>query len=167
MNYEKDMKIDITALDVECLRQAELALKYGKHWKECKDRFNRAEEKIKVVRAELISTAHSNPVKCLKIAESVKPTAPMVESFYRNHKKHKEAKEEWLNAMEAFNYSEVAKREISVTRKSMLENLITLHGQMYFAGPSVPHTLKSVQKALEERSDSKIGKKLNKKRDKK
>lgn len=39
MNYEKDIRIDETALDLEWLSQAELAIKYGRYWATCKDRF--------------------------------------------------------------------------------------------------------------------------------
>ena len=36
MDYETDMQIDETALDVEWLDQAELAMKYGRIYAECK-----------------------------------------------------------------------------------------------------------------------------------
>ena len=48
--------------------------------------------------------------------------------------------------------SEVALLSAAVTsldhRKKALENLVTLHGQSYFAGPSVPHKVASVAKAV-------------------
>jgi hypothetical protein len=45
-------------------------------------------------------------------------------------------------AMKEFNLVDIAKNEISFTRKAALENLVQLHGQQYFAGPKMPRDLK-------------------------
>lgn len=135
MNYEKDLQIDADALDLEWLGQATLAMKYVKHYAACRKRLTVAEENIKVVRAELIRRANSNPLKyCLKD----KPNAADIEAYYRNHVKHKEVKEEWIEAQYEFTMAEGAKNEFSFTRKASLEAMVTLHGQNYFAGPSMP-----------------------------
>lgn len=141
MDYEQDVQIDDTALDVEWLNQASLAMKYGKNYAKCKRRVALAEENIKVITAELIKEANDDPDKCL--GTDVKATGPNVESYYRNHKRHKAAKQEWIDAVYELDMAEIAKNEIAFTRKVALENLVKLHGQMYFAGPKIPRDLHS------------------------
>ena len=77
LDYVNDVQIDETALDLEWLDQASLALRYGKQWARCKRAVIRAEENIKVIRAELIAEANANPVKCCK---KDKPNAADIEA---------------------------------------------------------------------------------------
>lgn len=139
MDYKKDMRIDESALDVEWLEQSDLALEYGGYWADAKKKLMIAEENIKVIRAELVKKANEDPDRYL--GSGVKPTAPNVEAYYRMHKLHKRAKDEWIEAMHECNMAEIAKNEISFTRKAALENLVQLHGQNYFAGPRMPRDL--------------------------
>ena len=161
MNYEEDMYIDETALDIEILEQATLALKYGRYWAECRERVTRAEENIKVVRSELIKLANQDPDKYL--GDGIKPTGPNIEAFYRSHPDHKEAKEEWIEAQFELDMAEVAKNEISFTRKAALENLVRLHGQQYFAGPSTPHDLSELREERKNQLHHRIGQSLKRK----
>jgi len=161
INYEQDMDIDETALDVEWLNQASLAMKYGKLWAKSREILTRAEENIKVTRAQLIQDVYHDPDLCL--GKGNKPTAINIEAYYRTHEDHIEAKEEWVQAQYEFNMAEVAKWEISNTRRLALENLVRLHGQQYFAGPSVPHDLADIRELKEKKQQelhSKIGKSL-------
>lgn len=158
LDYIKDSQIDVDALDVEWADQAELAMRYGKHWATCQQKLTEAEENIKIIRAELIKQANENPDKFL--GEGVKPTAPNIESYYRNHKKHKEAKTAWIEAQYTLNMATIAKNEISFTRKAALEALVTLHGQQYFAGPSAPRNLSEEYKKREKKVDAGIARKL-------
>ena len=157
MRYQKDKLIDPSALDVEWLGQAALAIKYGKNWAECTKRVTEAEEQVKITRAELIKEANEEPDTCL--GEGVKPTGPNVEAYYRTHADHIAAKNEWIEAQYELNMASVAKSEIGYTRKLALENLVKLHGQNYFAGPSVPRDLilewDSAQ-AIQQESNKKI-----------
>jgi hypothetical protein len=161
MNYQRDMRIDDTALDVEWLDQAELALKYGRHWSNCYDELKRAEEKVKYVRSKLILEINKNPDKYL--GEGIKPTDPKVEAAYRTNDEFLEAKEEWLVALKKANDAEIAKNEIAFTRKSALENMVILNGQNYFAGPKVPRDLAKVRIDFEkqrEKSRTELNKKV-------
>jgi len=151
MNYEDDMSIDETALDIEWLEQASLAMKYGRHYAKCRRTLTLAEEKIKVIRAELIQEANVDPDKC---CNKDKPNAADIEAYYRNHQRHKDAKKEWVEAQFELNMAEVAKNEVSFTRKAALENLVTLHGQQYFAGPKIPRELS--EEAEKRRRQSKV-----------
>ncbi len=72
MNYEQDMIIDESALDVEWLDQTSLANKYGRNWAECRQALTLTEENIKLVRAELTKEANEDPDEYL--GDGVKPT---------------------------------------------------------------------------------------------
>ncbi len=155
MNYEEDIRIDVDELDVEWTEQATLALKYGKHFAKCKKILSEAEETIKITRSELIKEANEDPEGC---CDKEKPNAGDIEAYYRNHKRHKKAKEEIIRLQYELDMAEVAKNEISFTRKAALENLVILHGQQYFAGPKIPRNLSTeVEKRRKQKSaDDKV-----------
>jgi hypothetical protein len=161
MNYEEDIRIDEAALDIECIEQARLAMKYGRHWAECRQELQLAEENIKLVRSELIKEANEDPDRHL--GSGIKPTAPVVEAYYRNHKRHKAAKTEWIQAQYEANVAEIAYKAITYDKKMALENLVKLHGQQYFAGPSVPRDLSEEMEFKNSRSNSGVAKKLKRK----
>ncbi len=139
MNYERDMYIDDSALDVEWLEQAQLATKWGLYYNVCKEAYTRAEENVKLVKSELNALANEDPEKYL--GEGVKATGANVEAFIIQNAKYIEAKERSMKAMREMYDAEIIKSEISFTRKAALENLVVLHGQQYFAGPRVPRNL--------------------------
>jgi hypothetical protein len=152
LNYKDDVKIDPTSLELEWMDQAELAVTYGKEWSTLKKKVALLDEEIKVVRSELVREAWEFPEKCLKQS---KATAQTVEAYYRNDKKHKRLKQEWIEAQEELDLVEVAKNEIAFTRKSALENLVKLYVSDYFAGPNVPRNLEEVRKNRDQqRSDA-------------
>ena len=161
MDYKMDVQIDETALDVEWLEQSSLAMRYGTHYAFCKKKVIEADEKIKVVRAELIKRANSNPTKyCGKD----KPNAADIEAYYRMHPKHIAAKNEWIKAQFDLDIAEIAKNEISFTRKNALENLVKLYLGGYFAGPKVPRDLfKEVRnrKESQRQSDARVASQLH------
>ena len=163
MDFEKDLLIDETALDVEWLNQSALAAKWIKHWVYCKNVCTRAEERIKVVKAQLTKLAYEGPDKYL--GSGIKPTGATLEAFYRTNKKHIKAKNAWMDALHELEIAEIAKSQISYTRKTALENLVKLHGQQYFAGPSVPRNLEKEAANKRERTKSQhinISRKLKK-----
>lgn len=155
MDYESDMHIDEDALEQEWLDQAELAKKYGRYWSKCRKKFTLTEELIKVVRAELIKEVNDDPEKCL--GEDTKPTGPNVEAYYRTHKRHKDAKAAWVKAQFKANNAEIAYKEVSFARKAALENLVKLHGQEYFAGPSMPRNISEEREKRRKKVQSKVG----------
>lgn len=161
-NYIKDMYIDDTALDVEWAEQAELAVKWGSLWSEAKDELTRAEENVKVVRSELILRINKNPERYL--GEDVKLTDTKVEAAFRTHPKHKRAKERWMRALKKVQDLEIAKNEISFTRKAALENMVSLYISGYFAGPNVPRDLYKERRNREKtRKESNEGMKIGNK----
>jgi len=158
MNYEKDMKIDETSLDLEWLDQTSLAFSYGKHWARCQKELELAQEEIKLVRSELIKEVTEDPDKYL--GSGVKATAPVIEAYYRNHKRHIEVKDRIVELQYEANVAEIAKTEISFTRKAALENLVRLHGQQYFAGPQIPRDITAEREQKTMRANSTVARKL-------
>lgn len=137
-DFKKDVEINPNQLDVEWLRQPALYQKYSEACAEANDDLKRAEQRMKVIRSELILEASERGEDVL--GKGVKPTGPTIEAYYRNHKEHQDAKEEYFKA---------AKRAEMLTnalfalqqKKVALENLVRLLTSNYFASPSVPRDL--------------------------
>lgn len=138
LDYEKDMKIDPDSLDIEWLEQASLGLRYGKEFLRLKKEVDVLAERKKIIRSELIQEANNDPEGCCGKA---KPNASDIEAYYRTNKRYKEIVEELQEAEYEAAYAEIAKNQIDFARKVALENLVTLHGQQYFAGPRVPRNI--------------------------
>lgn len=153
MNYEKDIKIDETALDVEWLEQPRLMLKYTKHQALMEKEMLNAKEDVELCRAELDKKIRSNPQEfgVEKITETV------VNNLIISNADYKETYREYLEMKYEY---EVAKGAVHAfrDRKEALENLVRLHGQQYFAGPSVPRDLSKEweQKQKQTESNQKI-----------
>lgn len=131
MNYEQDIEIDPSALDVESLRQASLFYQYSKAEADAKHKYNLAWENEKIIRSELTLQAAGD--KELK-------NAAAVEAFFRAHPKHKEAKIEKMQAEYDMNIASAACFAMR-QRKDMIENLTRLAMADYFARPSEPRDL--------------------------
>lgn len=138
MNYEDDIKIDETALDVEWLEQPSLMMKYAQLAAEMRSEMDKAKEALELVKSELDKDIRSNPEKygLEKITDKVvENTIPTQNDYRRASKRYLDAK---FNSDIAFG----AVKAVDA-RKDALENLVRLHGQQYFAGPKVPRDLSS------------------------
>lgn len=151
LNYKEDVRINESALDLEWLDQPELAVKYGKEWADAKKKVAILDEKIKVLRSKLIREAWDDPQGSLG---QPKGSIQTVEAFYRDNKKHKKLKQEWIEAQYELDLIEVAKNEISFTRKAALENMVKLYASDYFAGPNVPRDLSKLRNREEDKQDA-------------
>lgn len=151
LDYKKDVRINDAALDLEWLDQAELSVKYGKEWSVLKKKVAILDEKMKVIRSKLIRKAWADPQATLG---QPKGSIQTVEAYYRTHKKHMKIKQELFDAQEELDLVEVAKNEISFTRKSALENMVKLYAADYFAGPNVPRDLSKLRNRDEDRKDA-------------
>jgi len=163
LDFTKDKRIDETGLDVEWLGQAELAIAYGKHVAELRTKVRNLEEKKKTTRSELILQVNNDPQRLIG---KTKPNANDIEAYYRTESVYKDTVLELNAAYEELEHAENAKNEICFTRKKALENLVILHGQMYFAGPSVPRDLhhEVMQKRKAEVSNSAVAGKMKRKK---
>jgi len=159
MDYEKDVEIDCEALDVEWLEQASLAGRWGKYLSQLRHRVKKLAEKKKTIRSELICKANDNPDETTGKA---KPNAADLESYYRTQDKYKNAVEELHDGEEELEYAELCNKEIAFTRRKALENLVILHGQMFFAGPKVPRNLTEERQARRAQSNRIVGMKRKK-----
>lgn len=158
MNYEKDIIIDETALDIEWLDQPKLMLKYTRHAAQTRQDMDLAKEEVDLVKAELDKEIRDDPEKfdiTTKVTEAVvSNTILACDEYKKVIKKYNKAKFEYevaQGAVRAFDQ-----------RKSALENLVRLHGQQYFAGPAIPRDLSDERqkKEREHETNQKIGKTL-------
>lgn len=135
-NYEKDVTIDPDALDVEWLGQPGLIFKYSKKSAEAQQELSNAKEALELCKALLDKKIRTNPEKygIEKITETVVAnTIISQDDFKEVNQVYQEVQFEvniLRGVMDALN-----------NKKSALENLVKLHGQNYFAGPSVPRDL--------------------------
>lgn len=157
LNYEKDIDIDESALDVEWLEQGALALKYSRYAAQCANEVRRLEEVKKTIRSELILEANENPKELIG---KDKPNASDIEAYYRSHERYQKIVRQLLKAQEEAEFAEAAKNEICFTRKKALEMLVQLHGQQYFAGPRIPRNLTEERERRQKRADSGVASKM-------
>lgn len=133
VNYREDVVIDVNNLDKEWVDQAPLGLKYAKLVSVLRGKKRKIEELRKIRRSELIIEVNNHPEET---CNKPRPNAADIEAYYRNHPDHKKLSEQLIAAEEELEYAELARMEISVTRKTALENLVKLHGQSYFSTPT-------------------------------
>jgi len=115
LDYAKDSKIDVNALDIEWKEQPELEQRYIKQTSTLKHELTTAienekiaHEELKTTRSKLILDAHTNAKEYF---DKPKATAPEVEAFYRTHKDYKEAKEDWINAETELNEAKMLMKQ--------------------------------------------------------
>lgn len=138
LNYQQDVKIDTEALDVEWTEHPEKCLQYIEQLAELRKQARLDEEEVKTVRSELIREANDDPVGC---CGKEKPNAGDIEAYYRNEERYKAAKEEAIKSSDAALVAEDMKSLMTYTKTKALEQLVSLHSQSYFAGPTTPRNL--------------------------
>ena len=131
LDFNTDIEIDPSALDVELLRQATLFYKYSKHEAKMKKELAEAQEQVKTIRSELIrETADDKTIK----------NAQQTEAYYRNDPDYQEAKRKAVEAEYEANMAAAAVWAFN-QRKVNLENLVKLALADYFARPNDPRDL--------------------------
>jgi len=159
MNYEDDIRIDETALDVEWLEQATLMIKYAKHAAVMRQRLDLAKELLDLVRAELDKEIRSNPERF----DIDKITETVVQNTIIQQDRFKKANENLINTKFETDIAQSAVRAMDA-RKDALENLVRLHGQQYFAGPKVPHNITELREQRQREADQIVGQRLTRRR---
>jgi hypothetical protein len=162
MNYEEDIRIDETALDVEWLEQASLFMRYARNAAEARRALDVSKERLDVIRASLDKEVRSNPEKfgIEKITETaVSNTIISIPAFQG-------ANEGFLNAKFEADLAQAAVNAFN-QRKDALENLVKLHGMQWFAGPKVPRNLHEEYQNRRDHSvktvNARIGQRLSRK----
>lgn len=153
MGYEDDANIDETALDVEWLEQPRLMMKYAQYAADCREEMERARDRVELVKAKLDRDIRAEPDKY----GVSKPTESVVQSTITVQQDYQDAQDEYLSAKKEHDLARYACTAIE-QRKSALENLVKLHGQSYFAGPSAPRDLNHERQeaAKQKQANSKV-----------
>ena len=136
MNYEDDIRIDESSLDVEWLEQPRLMMKYTRHAVDMRQVMDLARENLDLCKAELDKEIRNDPESfgLAKITEGAINNTIIAQQEYKT------ASKQYLDAKYEYEVAQGAVRAFD-QRKSALENLVRLHGQQYFAGPSIPRDL--------------------------
>ncbi len=135
-SIDQELGIDPDALDVEWLNQPRVFMKYSEMVAQAKLEVDMAKEDLDVVKAELDRDIRSNPEAfgIAKIVEAVVTNTIILQVKYAEANtilfQAKYKAEILASAVKAFDQ-----------RKKALENLVTLFGQSYFAGPKEPRNL--------------------------
>ncbi len=136
MEYNLDVNIDETALDVELLEQPILMKKYGDVVSEARKELDYMKEQLDAVKAELSKEIRADPdaFGLGKITENLVADTIILQDSY------KKAAEEVVEAQYRYGMAKSAFDAIA-SRKDTLDGLIKLYGMQYFAGPSIPRNL--------------------------
>jgi arginine utilization protein RocB len=135
-SFKADLAIDPASLDVEAIRQAELFFKWAEKSATAKAEVDRLKLKMDTTESKLDARARRDP-EAFGISKS---TEGAISAAIKAHPDYIAAQEVWMLAREAGNLIDRAV-EAMEQKKRMIEVLVTLHGQQFFAGPSVPHNL--------------------------
>jgi len=150
MNYEEDVEISADDLDVDCLGQPSLMLKYGKHEAEMDKELALEKERLDLVKAEIDKKIREAPEDFgieTKVTETVITNTILASEVY------KKAYKKYLDVKFEYDVAKSAVRAVA-QRKDMLEALIRLHGQQYFSGPSIPRDLSLETQKREKQKDT-------------
>lgn len=153
MSYDDDMYIDENALDVEILEQPSLMVKYSQLLAEARRTRDLSKEALDLKKAEIDLDIRDDPAKY----DLEKITVAAVEACILMEEEYQTAQKELNDANYQVNVLQGVVSAID-HRKSALENLIKLHGQQYFAGPSTPHDLSDLRKERKEKISHNVGK---------
>lgn len=137
---DADKAIDPAALDVEAVRQSELFFKWSERAIEAKHESELAEYQMDLVTARLQLDVRRNPVK-YDIGE--KPTEAAIKAVVSEDPKMIASTTVYFEAKKKAALLGVAAAAIEM-RKRMIEELVKLYGQQYFAGPGVPRDLAAI-----------------------
>jgi hypothetical protein len=127
------LAIRLDRLEEDCASQPQLVFLWGKELAAAKKRTAEAHNRMKLVAAEIGSEVRANPGRfgLMKVTEDgVKEAVLQTEDYRVAFDEHLVCEEE-ENILSAF-------VEALRDRRQMLTNEVSLHGQMYWAKPSVP-----------------------------
>lgn len=136
LNYEDDVRIDESALDVELLRQPSLILNYSTNAAHYERHLTKLKERLEVCKAELDKKIRTDP----EGYEISKVTETAISNTIITQPEYQELKADIIDCEYELRMARAALSSLS-DKKMALENLVKLHGMNYFAGPSLPRDL--------------------------
>lgn len=154
LELESDKRIDPDQLDVEALRVPEMYLKWAERRVDAREVADEAELHLETVKARLQLRVRKDPTKY----GLDKPTEAAISATVSIHPKYVAAHEEYNRARSNAALMNEAVNTIE-KKDAMLKLLVALHGQAYFAGPSVPHDLKEVYRERMEAVNNRVTRK--------
>lgn len=159
MDYNLDVNIDESALDVEFLEQPILMKRYGDVVSEARKELDYFKEQLDATKAQLSKEIRADPdsYDLGKITENIVADTIILQDEY------KKASEEVIEAQYRYGMARSAFDAIS-TRKDTLEGLIKLYGLQYFTGPSVPRNLTEERTLKNEKINQAVASKIVKKK---
>jgi hypothetical protein len=131
-----DLAIDPNYLDRACLEQGELFYKWAERAVHAREEMERLKSKMETTSAKLQMQVRKAPADF----DLKRATESAISARVDCDKRILNLRDLYLRAR---SQSALLERAVDAMemRKRMLEVMITLHGQQYFAGPSVPHDL--------------------------
>jgi len=156
--FQEDLELDPLQLDVAATMQGELFFKWSQRWVVAREAMDRAKLDLDITENELNIDVRRNPddYGLDKVTEKLAEAAVKASAKYRKKAEQLIEKRKIAGRLEK---AVMAMEQ----RKRMIEVLITLHGQQYFAGPSVPHNLAETWKEAKEKQEKQTLKRQRKK----
>jgi hypothetical protein len=144
----EDFDIDPEALDLELIKQSQLVAQYGFLLAKAERSAKRAQERVKVLRSQLVSKARREGIPGNKSDKN--PTAQAIEAYYRQDPEYREAKNVMI---EAEFQADICRNMISALhhKREALTNLVKLLSLNYFSGPGIPKNLQKEVQMYEEK----------------
>lgn len=159
-DYESDLRIDSDNLYEEFLNHPLSFMKYAAASATANKLAKEADEKVKTLRSQLIKAANENPDETL--GKGVKPTAPVVEAYYRDDEEYKEAKQDWVDA--TYNADMMVNIVFAFNaRKTALEYAGRVEQREYNAEPKVSGSdaTEKVDKMKKDSAQTKVKNRMN------
>lgn len=161
--YERDLSIDESALDGEWLDHARRMFKYCELQAQAHRDLDLARDALSLKKAQLDMRARTSPEEFGVVAGSRGITEGAVMAAVLSHDEYRAANQAMIDAQYEYEVVQGVVRSFD-HRKSALENLVRLHGQSYFAGPSVPHDLEEVRRQRDAQAQSTVGTRMRRRR---
>lgn len=149
--FERDKAIDPNQLDLEAINMPNLYHKWARLAVDAKTEVDRCKLEMDLIEVQLSMRCREKPSAfgIPKVTESA------IHGAVRSHEDYCTAAAKWVSALET---SKLLDRAVSTMeiKKRMIEILVTLHGQQYFAGPSVPRDLAAAWLAQKQEAENQI-----------
>jgi len=153
--FERDRTIDPSRLDVEAVQQADIFFDWAEQAAAARAKMERRKFELDVLEAQLNLECREEPEKfgLPRVTEAAVTMAV-------------KACDRYINAYDALLRARANSAlfdkavEAMEQKKRMIEVLITLHGQQYFAGPSTPRDLPASYREYRERVSERADKRV-------
>lgn len=149
--FDLDKKIDPLQLDIEAVRLPEIFFKWAEKAVEAKSEVDRLKLKADTILAEMENDIREKPGRY----GLEKATDASVKAKAATQEKYQQANERYFRARDDSALLDKAVQAIEI-KKRMIEVLVTLFGQQYFAGPSMPRNLTAVYVAQQAVVDERV-----------